>query len=108
MIPHVKSAQLDAALPHKLCHYMYMKRPVVTTDCVPLVKVVQDADCGLIYESGNAQKLGEALVYLYRNPQERQRMGENGHRAVIDRYNWDSTVQGMVRMYRELSLEYGG
>lgn len=102
MVPHVRSGQTDAGIPHKLFHYMYMKRPVVVTSCKPLERIVRETSCGLVCESGNPESMGEALVRLRKDPEARIRMGENGHRAVVDRYNWDATVRPMIRMYREL------
>ena len=102
IVPHLKSGQTDATIPHKLFHYMYMKRPVVVTSCKPLERIVQETSCGLVCESGNPESMGQSLVRLRRDPEARRRMGENGHRAVVERYNWDATVRPMIRMYREL------
>ncbi len=107
MVPHIKSAQLDAALPHKLFHYMYMKRPVVVTNCKPLERIVRETACGVVCKSGDPKSMGQALVQLYMDPERRRQMGENGHRAVVDRYNWDHTAQDMVQMYKDLAKERG-
>ena len=102
MVPHVKSGQTDATLPHKLFHYMYMKRPVVVTSCRPLERIVRGSACGLVCPSGNENAMADALIQLSQSPEERRRMGENGHRAVLERYNWDLRVQDMLRLYAEL------
>lgn len=102
MVPHSKGGQNDATLPHKLFHYMYMKRPVVVTACRPLKRIVEDAQCGLVCVPDDPESMADALIHLRNYPQERERMGENGYRAVMARYNWDHTARGMVRTYREL------
>ena len=100
--PHVKGVQNDAGIPHKLFHYMYLKRPAVVTDCIPMQRIVEAHDCGLVCRSGDPASLSEVLLRLYRDPDLRMRQGENGHRAVVDRYNWDVTAQAMIKMYRDL------
>ena len=105
LVPHNKSGQTDATLPHKLFHYMYMKRPVVVTSCKPLERIVREAECGLVCQAGDPQSMGQALVQLFSDPEGRRRMGENGHRAVVKRYNWDNTARDMVQMYRNLAEE---
>ncbi len=102
MVPHLKSGQTDATIPHKLFHYMYMERPVVVTSCKPLERIVRETSCGLVCESGNPDSMGQSLKCLREDAEARRRMGENGHRAVVDRYNWDATVRPMVQMYKEL------
>ena len=102
VVPHAKGGQNDAALPHKLFHYMYMKRPVVVTACRPLKRIVQEAQCGLVCSPGDPRSMAEALIRLYRDPHERLQMGRSGHRAVTERHNWDHTARAMVRMYEWL------
>ena len=102
-VPHSKGGQNDMTQPHKIFHYMYMKRPVVVTACRPLKRVVDEAQCGLVCVPDDPKSMADALIYLYKNPEERLRMGANGHRAVMTHYNWDHTAQDMVEMYKGLS-----
>lgn len=101
-VPHEKGGQNDAAMPHKIFHYMYMKRPVVVTTCRPLERIVNEAQCGLVCSAGDPDSMAEVLIRLGKHPEERRIMGENGYRAVLEKYNWDHTVRDMVRMYGEI------
>ena len=103
MVPHLKSGQTDAGLPHKLFHYMYMQRPVVVTDCKPVARIVTESKCGLVCKSGNPESMGTTLARLYKNRDLRETMGANGRRAVLDRYHWDATAVGLVSLYRNLA-----
>ncbi len=102
MLPRQKTAQTDAAIPHKLFHYMYLQRPVVATDCIPLQRIINDAQCGIICRSGDPKSMSEAILTLYHDPDLRRRMGIAGHQAIQQRYSWDHTAQGLVRLYQEL------
>ncbi len=102
LAPHVKGAHNDASAPHKLFHYMYLKRPVLVTNCVSMERVVNEAQCGVVVPYGDVEAMAEALSRLAQDPDLAARLGENGHCAAVDRYNWDATVRPMVRMYRDL------
>ncbi|MDE2731947.1 MAG: glycosyltransferase family 4 protein [Bacteroidota bacterium] len=100
--PHVKGPHNDAALPHKLFHYMYLKRPVVVTDCAPMQRIVEQHNCGVVTPYGDVNALSSALLELHGNSELRRQMGANGYRAVVERYNWSCSARELVRMYREL------
>ena len=102
LAPHVKGAHNDASAPHKLFHYMYLKRPVLVTNCISMERVVTAAQCGTVVHYGDVEAMAGAMTWLARDSDLARELGENGHRAVVDRYNWDATVRPMIRMYREL------
>ena len=101
--PHVKGIHNDAAIPHKLFHYMYFKKPVVVTNCRPMERIVNAHQCGIVCPSGDAAAITQALLALAADPEGQLQMGRNGRQAVLDKYNWDATIKGMVEMYKELS-----
>ena len=103
VIPFLKGPHTDAATPHKLFHYMHLKRPLVTTDCTLIQHVVESSEAGIVVPSGSSEALADALVDLWRQPELRARMGQNGREAVKSRYNWDVTVKDMIAMYHDLA-----
>lgn len=103
LVPHLKTAHTDATIPHKLFHYMYLGKPVVVTDCRPLRRIVEQAQAGLVYPSGDADALAEALLTLAADADAAHAMARRGRAAVLERYHWDATVQGLVEMYRGLA-----
>lgn len=102
LIPLVKCEQTDKAAAHKLFHYMYLKRPVIATNCTYMQQVVQQAECGLIVPYGDIQTFSTSILELYRDPVRRRQMGENGHRAVTERYNWEKSSRLLINMYRDM------
>ena len=105
LIPQVKCDHTDTTVPHKLFHYMYLKRPLVTTNCTYMQKVVASEDCGLVAPYGDHEAFAERLITLYKDPACRKQMGENGHRAVLDLYNWTHSVRSLIQMYRKMDQE---
>jgi glycosyltransferase involved in cell wall biosynthesis len=102
LVPHVKSAHTDSTIPHKLFQYMARGLPVVTSNCVPLERIVTAAACGMVYESGNAQSLAACMEELHRNPDKRRQMGNAGSSAVQSTYNWSIAATKLLNVYRQL------
>lgn len=102
-IPHVRNEHTDTTIPHKLFHYMLLGRPVLTTDCRPLKRIVERTGCGLVVESGNPEEMASAAGSLA-DPDLRRRLGEAGRRAVIEEYNWDRDAGALIDLYRGLGF----
>ncbi len=102
LIPHVKNKHTDTTIPHKLFQYMYCSKPVVSTNCVPIERIVHETGAGFIYPSGDADALAEGLKELIASPEKRKEMGESGRKAVLDKYNWDHTVKDLIGKYSRL------
>ncbi len=94
------------ALPHKMFDYMLAGLPVIAPKfAMEVAEIVQAANCGLLGDTSSVEEIAAALERLALDPKERRRLGENGRRAVRERYNWESEVVKLVAMYRELSRE---
>jgi glycosyltransferase involved in cell wall biosynthesis len=102
VIPHLKSPQTDNSSPNKLFIYMLFQKPVVTSNCRSIAQVIEENECGLIFPSGDAQALAQSILQLYRNKDQRLQMGQNAARAVREKYDWNTTVQPLIQMYRDL------
>ena len=102
LIPQVKCEHTDTTVAHKLFHYMYLERALITTNCTYMQRVVEETDCGIVVPYGDHEALASSIVELYRDPARRKQMGINGHQAVAERYNWERSVRSLIEMYREL------
>ncbi len=91
------------AMPHKMFDYMAAGLPVIIPDfSVEIVPMLEECKCGLAVKTDDPQKLAEALIYLYENPEERRKMGERGREAVIEKFNWEREREKLFRVYEEL------
>ncbi len=104
LIPHVRNEHTDTTIPHKLFHYMLLSRPVLTTDCRPLQRIVEETGCGLVVPSGDPDRMADAAARL-EDPATRAAMGEAGRRAVLDRYHWGRDAETLVALYRDIEAE---
>lgn len=102
------SGHTNTTIPHKLFHYMYMKKPVIVTDAKPLKRIIEETNCGVVVPSGSSTKMGEAAIRLYENKDYAKMLGENGEKAVKEKYNWKNEGKKLVALYRNIEEEYVG
>ncbi|MEQ9375818.1 MAG: glycosyltransferase family 4 protein [Imperialibacter sp.] len=95
----------DTTFANKIFQYMAMGKPLVVSDCPPQVRVVQEAQCGLVHEGGSAADLARQIIGISEDPSQAARMGENGKKAVLDKYNWPKTSARLIDYYQSLANE---
>ncbi len=102
LIPHVKSVQTDASIPHKLGYYMSEELPVITSNCTSLERMVKEHHAGLVFESENPQDLANKINEILNSETVAKKLGENGKKAAEKTFNWDSTIQPLINFYANL------
>lgn len=101
LIPHKRNDHTDNTIPHKLFQYMGLGKPVVVSDCPPLKRIVEEYQCGMVFEAGNSEALAEYIFSVYRND---SNYGENGKRAVHEKYNWKRDSKTLLKLYSDLQI----
>ncbi len=101
LIPHLKNEHTDSTIPHKLFHYMLLGRPVITSDCLPLRRIVEETGCGIVYPSGDPEAFAAAVLRLS-DPALCGKLGEAGRSAVHETYNWSRDAATLLALYHEL------
>ena len=102
LIPHRVTTHTNSTIPNKLFEYMLLGKPVLATDMAPVRRLLEEARCGIVYRT--REEGVEALVRL-RDETVRRRLGENGRRAVLDRYRWDHDGATLVSALERLATE---
>lgn len=100
--PIFRNPQHESGLANKIFQYMLFERPLLVSDCFPQKRLVEDDQCGLAFESENAEDLAEKAVQLLMDPERRKGMGKNGRQAVIRKYNLGIAGQNLLKMYQEI------
>jgi glycosyltransferase involved in cell wall biosynthesis len=91
------------AYPTKMFEYMARGVPVVCSDFALWAAIVRDADCGIAVDPRSPRAIAEAIQALNEDPQRARRLGENGRRAVAERYNWERELRKLEALYRALA-----
>lgn len=95
IIPHVDTRHNNLTLPNKVFDYMGLGLPVVSADLKPITRVIEENDCGITFQNDDVSSLVCALLKL-KDSGIRQRLGQNGHEAVVQRYNWSTDYDALV------------
>lgn len=91
-------------LPHKLFDYMAAGLPVLVSRYAHYVaEIVTEADCGVIVDSENPAAIASAIKALAADPARARRLGENGRKALQERFNWDFEFSKIAKAYEGLA-----
>ena len=90
------------AYPVKMFEYMSAGIAVIASN-FPLYKnFVEGNDCGICVNPMSVNQIEEAISLMIQNPIQTKKMGLNGKRAVMDKYNWGIEEQKLLKIYKEL------
>jgi glycosyltransferase involved in cell wall biosynthesis len=99
LVPHLSNGHTNTTVPHKLFQYMAMKKPVVVSDAKPLKRLVESSRSGLIFHSDNQDDLASKILDLYHDRDLAERLGNNGRKAVENKYNWEIESERLLSLY---------
>ena len=102
LIPHLRTENNDASSPNKLYQYMYMNKPIISSDCTSLKRIISETRTGFIYKNDSSGELFALLEKLYNNKILLEEINGNGRKAVLEKYNWNIDKKRLVGAYNEL------
>jgi len=79
--------QLTGAVPSKLYEAMASGKAIILVAESEAAEIVRNADCGLVISPGDVEALADSIRYLATSPFIRERMGENGRKIVIEKFD---------------------
>lgn len=107
VVCHMPSLHTHTTTPHKLFQYMAMAKPVIVTDVRPLKRIVESENCGIVVHWDRPKEMADAILRLYRHPEYARELGENGRRAVEEKYNWREVSVRLVDLYKTVGDSAG-
>lgn len=90
------------AQPNKMFEYMSAGIPVIASDFTLWREIVLGNQCGLCVDPMDPGAIAKAIDYLAQHPDEARQMGENGRRAVLERYNWSVEEAKLLDFYKNI------
>jgi glycosyltransferase involved in cell wall biosynthesis len=79
--------------------------PVIVSENVGSKDLIQDNIEGFIIPNRSVDTLAEKLIWLYKNPQERQIMGSQAQ-IRVQQFSWQQYQQNLLVIYEELALAW--
>jgi glycosyltransferase involved in cell wall biosynthesis len=89
-------------MPVKMFEYMAAGIPVIASHYPRWRAIVEGYDCGISVDPLDAAAIAAAMDYFVTHPEEAKRMGENGRRAVLEKYNWNPESRKLIGLYERL------
>lgn len=87
----------------KLFEYMNWGIPVICTDYTLWKQIIEDeVNCGICVNPYDESAIEAAIRFLIDNPETAYQMGVNGRKAVLEKYNWETQAQKLVKLYASL------
>lgn len=101
---HPEPNHVDAQ-PNKMFEYMAAGMPVIASNFPLWREIIEGNNFGLCADPLNPKAIAAAIDDLVSNPSKSRSMGENGRKAVMDRYNWTAEEKKLFRLYSDLLLD---
>lgn len=86
----------------KFFEYMYIGLPLICTDFTLWRKIVEEENCGICVNPHDISEITKAIEFLINNPLIAKKMGENGKKAILMKYNWEMEEQKLIRLYTKI------
>jgi glycosyltransferase involved in cell wall biosynthesis len=77
-------------------------RPIVATKNGGPSEIITHGEDGYLVEPTDREELATALANVLENDDERERLGRNAHRKVVERYTWARIAERTMEVYREV------
>jgi glycosyltransferase involved in cell wall biosynthesis len=101
----LSSVPRSEGMPTVILEAMASTLPVVATDVGAVAEVVEEGVTGFVIAPGDDEAIASAVGRLAADPELRQRLGENGRRRVLERYDTESLADQHARAY-DLAIEH--
>jgi glycosyltransferase involved in cell wall biosynthesis len=93
------------SLPVKMFEYMAAGIPVIGSNFPLWRSIIEKGNCGICVDPCDPRAIADAIDRLVTNPELAKRMGDNGRRLVIEKYNWGTEAMKLLSFYSSIANE---
>jgi len=97
--PLKRNLHHDTTYANKIFQYMALGKSLIVSNCPSQENIVNEENCGLVFEAENTQDLAAQILKLYNSSEQKSIFEKNAARAVKERYNWGMTSKPLVEFY---------
>lgn len=77
--------------------------PVVASDLPAFKRVLQDGQCGKLFNNEDSESLAQTVIELLNNDQEQLRLRTAGKTRVVD-FDWDTVADEIIEVYKSVTV----
>lgn len=100
--PYVITQNFVSNVPNKIVEYLSGGLPVITCLTGEVSRLLETYNCGLVYESGSAEKLAQVIEKLMADESTRKKMAVNARQAFEAKFNADHVLDEMISYLQSL------
>ncbi len=86
----------------KIYTYMASGLPVIVPNFGEIGKIVKEEKCGILVDTCDPKQIACAIIYLLKHPKAAEIMGQQGKRAIEEKYNWKMEEKKLITAYKKL------
>lgn len=90
----------------KIYESMEAALPVLLPDAPLYKRMLEDYPCGICVNPNDKKAIYDALSYLAANKEEAYKMGQEGRRAVLEKYSWDCEFEKYHSIIEQVAKEF--
>lgn len=91
------------SVPIKMFEYMACGLPIIVSNFPYWIELLKEENCAVFVNPVNEKEIAKAIDNLLSNKKLAEQMGQNGRRAVEEKYNWEKEEIKLVKFYKEIS-----
>ena len=88
--------------PTKFFEYMAYGIPIICSNFPVWKEFIEKEQCGLTVDPSDIVDIKDKISYLSNNTEAGMKMGENGRKAVIEKYNWKIESRKLIKVYTNI------
>lgn len=74
--------------------------PVIATDSGGVADAVSNMENGILLENDNPEKIKDAIIKLYENPELRKKIGERGRERALEKFSWSGQINKINKIIK--------
>jgi glycosyltransferase involved in cell wall biosynthesis len=106
LLPYQNSKSFVISLPNKSIEYLSAGVPIVSSLKGVLGELLRDYNCGITYESENANDLASTLINLFNHPELLEEMSKNAYALYKDKFIAEKVYNDMINYLEYVSSIY--
>lgn len=86
----------------KMFEYMLAGIPVLSSDLDLWKPIIEGNNCGLCVSGDSVKQIKEKIVFFLSHPEVSKEMGDNGRKAIKEKYSWQSQEVELFGLYNKI------
>jgi glycosyltransferase involved in cell wall biosynthesis len=93
-------------LPLNCIEVMACGKPVIASNTGGIPTLITHQENGILIKRGNLDQLEENILNLLRNPKQRQLLGNNALKTVVENFSLEQMIKNTIELYKKVLDEH--